>query len=140
MADLTRIDIIIQTGSHEDAGTDGSVYVGICRREFCCDTTANDFERGSNRKYIFGEGSNVLNAAANDPRKPQLILEDVDRFPIYIRLEQGSSDAWLLQRATVHLNEHITQDFESFVLPGGIWLGKKSGAYLYLQKHINIIL
>ncbi len=69
MADLTKIEVHINTSDIEDAGTDGSVYLGICGREFRCDTSADDFERGSNRTYIFGVSANVRNAASNEQVK-----------------------------------------------------------------------
>ncbi len=138
MADLTKIEVHINTSDIEDAGTDGSVYLGICGREFRCDTSADDFERGSNRTYIFGESANVRNAASNDPRKPRLILEDVDRFPVYIRFEQdGGGGHWNLEMATVHLNGTIFQQYEIRLEREGLWLGKNSGAYIYLHKHID---
>ena len=61
MPNLTKIDVNIATGDRGGAGTDGSVYLGIGGREFHCDTSANDFERGSSRTYTFGEESNVRN-------------------------------------------------------------------------------
>lgn len=45
MADITSFDITIQTGDVNGAGTDGSVYLGICGREFHLDTSKDDFER-----------------------------------------------------------------------------------------------
>jgi len=70
MASIKKISININTASDSGAGTDGDVYIGFCGREFFCDTTADDFERGSSRTYVFGEGSTVLNASLNDPRSP----------------------------------------------------------------------
>jgi len=136
MANLTRIDVTIQTGDRAGAGTDGTVYLGIAGREFHCDSTANDFERGSSRTYTFGDGSNVRNGNRNDPRTPQLTVEAVDRFPVYIRFEQGVASEWNLDRATVHLNGSSFQQYETFVhLDGGLWLGRDAGAFLYLEKH-----
>ena len=138
MADLTRIDITIQTGNAEGAGTDGEVYLGICGREFHCDSKANDFERGSKRTYTFGTGSNVLSKNRNDPRKPQLAIEDVDLFPLYIRFEQLSNSDWNLQFASLSLNGSLFPIYE-FRSGDGIWLGRESGACVYLRKHIDPI-
>lgn len=106
MAKLTKIEITITTGKMKDAGTDGSVYLGICGREFHCDTGADDFERGSARTYIFGSGANVNDAQNNDPRKPPIELEHQNLYPVYIRFEPGTggSSGWNLQRAMVNLN------------------------------------
>ena len=92
MANLMRIDVTIQTGDRAGAGTDGSVYLGIAGREFHCDSTANDFERGSSRTYTFGDGANVRNGNRNDPRTPQLTREAVDRFPVYISIRARSGE------------------------------------------------
>jgi hypothetical protein len=136
MPNLTRIDVNIATGDRGGAGTDGSVYLGIGGREFHCDTSANDFERGSSRTYTFGEESNVRNGNRNDPRTPQLTVEAVDRFSVYIRFEQGAGSEWNLDRATVHLNGSSFQQYETFVhLDGGLWLSRVSGAFLHLEKH-----
>lgn len=136
MADLARIDITIQTGNVEGAGTDGDVYLGICGREFHCDSEANDFERGSIRNYTFGDGSNVLNKDRNDPRKPQLALEDVDLFPLYIRFDEAGNSDWNLALATLSLNGSIFPIYE-FRSRDAIWLGRVSGACVYLRKHID---
>jgi len=135
MANLTKIDVRIKTSDRNNAGTNGLVYLGICGREFRCDSKKNDFERGSNRTYTFGDDSNVQKADNNDPRKPQLSVEDADRFPVYIRFEQRTSSEWNLEQATVHLNDSSFQNWESFVHPEGLWLGRSSGAFLYLNRH-----
>ena len=55
MPQITSIHLTLITGNASGAGTDGDVYLGICGREFFVDTTANDFERGASREYIFGD-------------------------------------------------------------------------------------
>lgn len=140
MTDLTQIEVNVNTSDIENAGTDGSVYLGICGREFRCDTTADDFERGSSHKYIFGESANTSKAAMNDPRKPRLVLEDVERYPVYVRFEQDGPDGhWNLEMASVFLNGSIIPQYEiRFDLKReSLWLGKDSGAYIYLHKHIE---
>jgi hypothetical protein len=69
MPDLTQIEVDIATGDLEGAGTDGEVYLGICGREFHCDSGADDFERNTGGNYSFGSGGNVLNPDRNDPRR-----------------------------------------------------------------------
>ena len=135
MTNLTRIDILIQTGSHSDAGTDGRIYLGLGGREFRCDSSADDFERGASRTYIFGDGANVSKRESNDPRNPQLIAEDLIGYPMYLRFEQGSASHWLLQRAMLHLNGSSFQNFETRLGSAGLWLGFDSGAYCHLHRH-----
>jgi hypothetical protein len=54
MAQVTGILCQVLTGNVDGAGTDGSVYLGLGAREFCMDSHANDYERGSDRSYIMG--------------------------------------------------------------------------------------
>jgi len=139
MASLTRIDVTIATGNRAGAGTDGAVYLGIGGREFNCDSSADDHERNASRTYTFGDGSSVRNGSRNDPRAPQLTVEAVGRFPVYIRFEQGAGSEWNLDRATVHLNGSISQQYETFVhMDGGIWLGRLAGTFIHLEKHPDL--
>jgi hypothetical protein len=139
MADLTSISITIQTGDFDGAGTDGDVYLGICGREFHCDTGGEDHDQGMGRTYTFGDGANVVNPARNDPRDPQVRLEDVDRFPVYIRFDQGSNSDWNLARAQLKLLGAVTHEFG--FLPGegnGIWLGQGYGTIWHLRRHLDL--
>ena len=100
MAQIESIHVNIETGDESGAGTDGSIYVGVCGREFHLDTSADDFEHGSSHEYVLGAGSDVVNPAVNDPRKQFLQTEDVESFPIYVRFEPNNSgDNWNLARA-----------------------------------------
>src|SRR5688500_11154925 len=138
MTDITAINVQIATGEHEDAGTgNGTVYLGICGREFCCDTGADDFMSGDTNRFIFGFNANVLNTGANDPRRPQLSLEDIDRFPVYIRHDQRNSSHWLLFQVSVVINNNPLLTYSSRLGIDGIWLGVDSGEYYHLFRHID---
>jgi hypothetical protein len=131
MAPINTISVQIVTSNLENAGTDGDVYLGICGREFYLDSGANDFERGSNRIYILGEGSNIENRDANNPRKPQLNTDHLGNFPVYIRFDpQGNSPDWNLSFVSVEVGG---ANF-GVNLPGGLWLGRKSGKFCYLRR------
>jgi len=137
MTVIDKIRIQITTGDEKDAGTDGNVYLGICGREFYTDSSANDFERGTTRDYIFGVGCNIRNPATNDPRKPAIYLEDLDLFPVYIRFDGG--DSWLLWRALLFINDPSYQNYETRVSDeGGIWMGKRSTQIFYLRKPLEV--
>ncbi len=142
MTDITSIELLIGTGSMEDAGTDGDVYLGVCGREFFADTDNDDFERESGRRYIFGEGANVRNQSDNDPRSQQLVLENVERLPVYIRFQpKNSDDRWNLAGASVSFNGQPFPLWEtaSFLKREvGIWLGRRAGLYVYLGKHQDL--
>ncbi len=139
MASIKKISININTASDSGAGTDGDVYIGFCGREFFCDTTADDFERGSSRTYVFGEGSTVLNASLNDPRSPQLQDSDIDQYPVYVRFVGGSrSDNWKLQRVVVTYNDQLLPMYELLLARGaGIWMGTRTTGIVFLKKHVD---
>ncbi len=137
MANIKSIKVVVSTMDEEDAGGDGPVYLGICGREFSIDSSDDDFERGANFTYQFGEGGSVQNSELNDPREPQLQTEDADRFPVYIRLEHPT-EHWKVQRVSVHLNDGSFPLWDTFGhIPDtqGIWLGRLAGRVLYLPKH-----
>ena len=139
MAQIESIHVNIETGDESGAGTDGSIYVGVCGREFHLDTSADDFEHGSSHEYVLGAGSDVVNPAVNDPRKQSLQTEDVESFPIYVRFEPNNSgDNWNLARAEMSLNNDFFPRWvtESFISEAeGIWLGQRSGNVVHLRKH-----
>jgi len=141
MPQIDTIGLNLKTGNLSGAGTDGDVYLGVCGREFSIDTTRDDFERGSARTYILGDGSNVNNAAVNDPREQRLFVENVDNFPVYIRFQpQGRSDNWQLQRATLSFNGDIFPQWDTSSFVGndpasGIWLGTRSGLFVHIPRH-----
>lgn len=132
MPKINSIELHLDTGDLSGSGTDGDVYLGLCGREFSIDTNRDDFERGSGRTYILGENADIRNADVNDPRKHELLTENMARFPLYIRFQpQTRGDNWLLQRADVRFNDslHIDWDTSPFIPLGseGIWLGVRSG-------------
>ena len=138
MAQINSIQLHIQTGGLSGAGTDGDVYLGLGGREFCVDTTSDDFERGAARVYVLGDGATIRNAAVNDPRNPQLFTERVANFPVYIRFQPTTrTDNWQLQRADVRFNDSPHIDWDTFGLvvnksQEGIWLGVRSGLVVHL--------
>ncbi len=141
MTAITSLHVTISTRSVSGAGTDGDVYLGFGGREFSLDTTADDFEAGSSRTYRLGSGATVQNAAVNDPRTPQLTVENVDRFPVWVRFQpQGREDNWILGRATVTLNDRLFPlwDTAEYIGQGvGIRLGTHSGLFVHLMRHID---
>jgi|SRR5215213_2491142 len=137
MSAITQIKAVIHTGDRNNAGTDGTVYLGICGREFkLTRSDVDDFERSSHREYFLGNVSNVEEPRFNDPRSPQLDTADTDRYPVYIRFEpQGGSPNWDFDGALVTIT------------PGGVklgrmgdgggahlWLGQNMGKFCYLTK------
>lgn len=139
MAQIESIQVSINTGDESGGGTDGSIYVGVCGREFHLDTSDDDFEHGSSHEYVLGAGSDIVNPAVNDPRKQALLTEDVESFPIYVRFEPNNSgDNWNLARAEMSFNDDFFPRWEttSFISEAdGIWLGQRSGNVVHLRKH-----
>ncbi|RZS43249.1 hypothetical protein EV193_102228 [Herbihabitans rhizosphaerae] len=139
MTDITSIELNLETGELDDAGTDGDVYLGICGREFFADTSGDDYEKGSSNKYVFGSGANVNNADINDPREQRLQVEYADLFPVYLRFEpQNRDDRWRLQRAVVTFNGNLFPMYdtnETIPLSIGIWMGTHPGQFVFIRKH-----
>jgi hypothetical protein len=145
MPAITRIQFRLVTGNRADAGTDGDVFLGICGREFNVDSRGdvNDFERNSDRTYIFGEGANVLRPEENDPRSPwQLDLANIYRLPLWIRFEPGPGGDWNLERVDLTVDA-VTPggDLTSVSIqtlenrPGAnphLWLGERRGKFLFI--------
>jgi len=132
---VTRIELRLVTGNRTDAGTDGNVVLGLGGREFFVDSQGdvNDFEKNSDRTYVFGSGANVNRPTENDPRNPwQVDSNDIGRDPRYIRFEPGGGGDWNLERAEVRAfftNSTVTLSR----LDGGahLWLGARRGEILY---------
>ncbi|MBT2445003.1 hypothetical protein J7E93_33910 [Streptomyces sp. ISL-36] len=143
MADITKISAYIYTADVANADTDATVYLCIGGREFNLDTDSDDFEVGAQYTYVLGEGANVKNAAYNDPRKPQLDTDDLDRYPVYIRfVSAGTDPAWYLERAIVTVNPDSATPhrFDNPRMVGTgenhrIWLWKEGGEKLYLKRY-----
>lgn len=134
MAKIESIEVNVETGPDPDAGTDGSIYLGFCGREFSLDSSSDDFERNSTKKYIFGQGSNVSNATRNDPRNPQLMDGNIAKFPVYIRI--ASTDLWQLERVVVTYNGEPFRQWDTSLVvgPGKLWLGPTAGTMLHIPK------
>jgi hypothetical protein len=137
MSAITQIKVTIHTGDRDDAGTDGTVYLGICGREFKLSrANVDDFERASHRDYILGSSANVEQAALNNPASPQLDTVDADRFPSYIRFEpSGDGPNWNLDGAEVTITPGGAQ-YRRLGDGGGanLWLGQTMGKFCYLRK------
>jgi hypothetical protein len=137
---ITSIQFQLITADQSGAGTDGDVYLGVAGREFYVDTTADDFERGSARLYIFGDGANNINPGDNDPRDHNLHIENVDSFPVYVRFEPRSrNDNWIVQRAEVSFNDNLFPRWDTASIISqrvGIVMGTRSTLFLHIPKHL----
>jgi hypothetical protein len=150
MAQVTGILCQVITGNVDGAGTDGRVYLGLGAREFCMDSSADDYERGSWREYIMGLGPvepdlpppqiRVLNGHRNDPRVGLPIDRvNLSKTPVYIRFEpSGSSPDWNL--AFVAALVYAPQFAVAYAPPDpnnfdNLWLGDRYGKVLYLPEY-----
>jgi hypothetical protein len=137
MSAITGIKVTVHTGDRNNAGTDGSVYLGICGREFkLARADVDDFERASHRDYFLGSSANVEQATFNSPTSPQLDTIEADRFPAYIRFEPtGDSPDWNLDGAEVTITPGGAK-YQRLGDGGGanLWLGQNMGKFCYLLK------
>ena len=149
MARVTGILCQVITGNVSGAGTDGRVFLGIGGREFCLDSSEDDYEQGSWREYILGRAPHepnlpkpqirVRNPERNDPRSGFVLdTAKLGRSPVYIRFEvEGSSPDWNLSSATVLVYTGQGQFAVAyFAAPGfdNLWLGHGYGKVLYLTE------
>jgi hypothetical protein len=133
MAAITRLDVRVVTATDAGAGTDGEVYLGIAGREFHLDSAADDFEAGTDRTYTLGEGANILNAARNDPRNPQLDTADLSIAPVWIRFEPGEN--WHLEGVIATVNPGASQlQFRALAGAPDLWLGPDMGKFCILKR------
>jgi hypothetical protein len=136
MTAITRIDVRVTTAGHPYAGTDGQVYLGIAGREFHLESGVQDFQRGSDRVYTLGEGGNVMDAEFNDPRRPPLDAADLDRLPMYVRLDPtGSCPEWNVAQVTVVVNPGPEQvEYRALAEGQTLWLGPVYGTVCWLRE------
>lgn len=135
MADpITKMFLSIKTANIANAGTDGNVYIGVGGREFRCETEADNFESGATDKFWFGATPTVNRPENNDPRAPQLTVEDAYRFPMYIRFSQvGDTSEWCLESATLFINLDAAGPRPIFwCKPEILWLGNSAGMVCYM--------
>ncbi|GAA4888609.1 hypothetical protein ACFPM3_18620 [Streptomyces coeruleoprunus] len=145
MAKINRIEAHIRTADVSHAGTQGWVYLGIAGREFVLDAagTSSGTRTGDNWTFVLGEDANVENAAYNDPRRPQLYTDNLDRYPVYLRFEPiGPDPAWCLERVVVDVNPDTDHpqtfdnpDLADFGEDRRLWLGQEYGKCLFLKRY-----
>ena len=133
---IRQIRVEITTGRDRGAGTDGNVYLGICGREFRCDTSADDFEQGSTREYVFGTGANITSERYNNPNRPPLLVEEPDLFPAYIRFAQGGNSRWMLAGVKVFIDNEAEPRFVDAIRNNPIWMGDDCGCIYYLHRFV----
>ncbi|CQR60907.1 hypothetical protein [Streptomyces leeuwenhoekii] len=141
MPDIDCIEVEVLTGDEPGAGTDALVYLGIGGREFLLDNDdEDDFRRGDRNYFTLGRGSTVTHPSTNDPRTPPLTFEDLDRHPVYLRLEaQVEDDSWLLDNVWVRVGcDESVERYGRRMLDGGesrsLWLGIRHGRVLHLER------
>lgn len=144
MADITKVSVYVNTANIAYAGADGWIYAGVAGREFALRAQGYNYAQGTTFTFVLGENTNVENADRNDPRKPQLDTDDLDRYPTYIRFgEEGTNNPeWCLERVTVTVNPggDFPQRFDNPRLVGTeenqhIWLGHADGKIVYLKRY-----
>ena len=134
MAVIKRMDITVNNG---DNGTDGRVYLGLGGREFLLDRPGkNDFRKNQTERFVLGDANNVDSVKHPDRNDPHALLPidsaDLDRFPIYIRLDAPL--AWHLEGVQVTVkSDDGTRTFAA--LPGNqnLFLGDDYGKILFLK-------
>jgi Subtilase family len=138
---ITKIEIDVETGATEGAGTNGGVYLGICGREFQLDKPGDQFRAGILDNFIIGIGSNIenpngVNDIINSPNSCEIDTYLLNIFPKYIRFEpQDNDDNWNISRVELRVTDdtNIVHKFDALLSNGSIWLGENSGLLLGLS-------
>ena len=99
---IDRIEVTLTTGSEDDAGTDGQVYLIIAGREFNLNRrNHNDREVAATDTYVLGRGANIEHAAMNSPQGMPIRM--VWNNPIGLRFEPVATpnppDRWMMSDA-----------------------------------------
>ncbi|ELZ26707.1 hypothetical protein C474_18740 [Halogeometricum pallidum JCM 14848] len=138
MPPIETLRLYVKTGDvgfPVGADTDGHVYLGVCGREFRINTPEDDFELGAGDTIRFGKDDNVENGWLNDPRQPQLFVEQADQFPVYLRYDpHPRDDDWVLEHAYVTFNDDSFPMYET-LLRGTLQMGHRSTLFVHLVKH-----
>jgi subtilase family protein len=138
---ITKIEIDVETGAIERAGTNGRVYLGICGREFRLDKLGDQFRVGIIDNFIIGTGSNIknpngINDIINSSNSYEIDTHVLNIFPKYIRFEpQDNDDNWNVSRVELRVTDdtNIVHKFNALDGNGSIWLGENSGLFLGLK-------
>ena len=138
---ITKIEIDVETGAIERAGTNGRVYLGICGREFRLDKLGDQFRVGILDNFIIGTGSNIknpngVNDIINSSNSYEIDTHILNIFPKYIRFEpQDNDDNWNVSRVELRITDdtNIVHKFNALDGNGNIWLGKESGLFLGMK-------
>jgi hypothetical protein len=138
---ITKIEIDVETGSIEGAGTNGRVYLGICGREFRLDKPGDQFRVGILDNFIIGMGSNIenpngVNDIINSPNSYEIDTYLLNIFPKYIRFEpQDNDDNWNVSQVELRVTDdtNVVHKFDALISNGSIWLGENSGLLLGLS-------
>ncbi|MER5297434.1 hypothetical protein ABT382_36295 [Streptomyces pharetrae] len=144
MADITQIKAYVYTADEAHASAEGNVYLGIAGREFLLRKQGQDttHQQGEKYTYVLGQDSNVADARYNDPTTPPLDTDDLDHYPVYLRLEpSGLEPAWCLEwvDVTVNPDTKVPHVFANPRLKGTdpkhrLWLDTSHGTTLYLKR------
>lgn len=146
VSQITGILCQVITSNVDNAGTDGRVFLGLGGREFRLDSKQDDYERGSWREYVMGEGGwsssggfppliPVQNPQWNDPRKDfPLDTVNLTKSPVYIRFEpSGDSPNWnVAWVAALVYGPNFVAGFTPPVAFSSLWLGDPMGEFLFL--------
>ena len=134
MPNIDTIEVLIRTGAE---GTDATIYLGICGREFNLDTSDDNFKSGGTDLFVLGAGGNLLNAAFNDPQKPQLLTENLFIFPLWIRYAASPDDDWDLGDVQVTVNPGPLQLRFISALPLPLRMAKEFGEFCFLKSPVG---
>lgn len=154
MVQLTGMQVILNTSSSNEAGTDSHIYIGVIGkgggREFALASPKEDFVTGDQEQFALGFiYEPVINGDTKFPKlsqpgknnDPAFYPLDMDRVDyVYLR-KQGNEteeddDAYRLKDVKVVLYGPAAPSKKTFVsvINDPLWIANEHGHVIYLQE------
>jgi hypothetical protein len=120
---VVLIGVRLHTANESNAETNATIFLGFGGRELDLDTTEGDRDRNEVDLYrIGGKNSNLVNPKDNDPVVgPRILLGDVHKNQVYLRMKDGDTDHWI-----VHQVDVVFQAFQGQILARYCFFGGRA--------------
>jgi hypothetical protein len=133
---VVQIAVRTHTANEANAETDADIYLGYGGREINLDNTDNDRAQNKVDLYRIG-GSNptVVNGKDNNPVVgPRLVLGDVHKNRVYLRMQDTDTNHWIVDEVDVLFQAFQGQALARYCFSGRAILGPSTGFLLPLVE------
>jgi hypothetical protein len=133
---VVRIGVRTHTANEGNAETDATIFLGYAGRELDLDSAHDD--RGQNDVDLYrigGPNPNVVNGKENNPVVgPRLVLGDVHKNRVYLRMKDGDGNHWIVHQVDVLFEAFQGQPLARYCFSGRAILGPTTGMRLPLWE------